>query len=113
METSELAFTCGLSTRQLQRRFKAEVGIGPKLLARIQRFQRIFWALESSPEWVQVALQCGYYDQAHLIRDFRDFSGAAPAALLAPGTDLAFHFLQSAAEKGRMSQISKTDLTDA
>src|SRR5262249_39065483 len=113
IETSELAFRMGLSTRQLQRKFKTEVGIGPKLLARIQRFQRVFWALESSRNWVHVAFQCGYYDQAHLIRDFRDFSGAAPAALLAPDTDLAFHFLQRAGRNAQMSQISKTATPDA
>ena len=78
------------------------------MLGRIQRFQRVFRALESSIDWVQVAIQCGYYDQAHPIRDFREFSGAAPASLLAPDTDLAFHFLQSPVKKGKMSQISKT-----
>ena len=108
LETSDLAFQLGVSTRQLQRKFKNEVGIGPKLLGRIQRFQRVFWAFESSADWVQVAIQCGYYDQAHLIRDFHEFSGTAPAALLAPDTDLAFHFLQSAVNKEKMSQISKT-----
>jgi len=108
VETSELAFHLGLSTRQLQRKFKMEVGVGPKMLSRIQRFQRVFWAVESSADWVQVALKSGYYDQAHLIRDFRDLSGATPAALLAPDTDLAFHFLQRTVKKGQMSQISNT-----
>lgn len=78
------------------------------MLSRIQRFQRVFWAVESSADWVQVALKSGYYDQAHLIRDFRDLSGATPAALLAPDTDLAFHFLQRTVKKGQMSQISNT-----
>jgi AraC-like DNA-binding protein len=54
--------------------------------------------------WVNVASECGYYDQAHLIRDFRDFSGEPPAALLTAETDLAFHFLQSRP----MSHLSKT-----
>jgi AraC-like DNA-binding protein len=113
IETSTLAFSLGLSTRQLQRKFKMEVGIGPKLLGRIQRFQRVFSAMESSGDWVQAAVACGYYDQAHLIRDFRELSGAAPAALLAPDTDLAFHFLQRAAKNGQTSQISKTAIPDA
>jgi AraC-like DNA-binding protein len=113
IETSELAFRLGLSTRQLQRKFKVEVGIGPKLLGRIQRFQHVFSALESSRDWVQAAVACGYYDQAHLIRDFRELSGEAPAALLAPDTDLAFHFLQRAVRNGQMSQISKTAIPDA
>jgi AraC-like DNA-binding protein len=95
VETNALAERLGVSLRQLQRRFKDEVGIGPKLLSRIQRFQRVFWALDSSSEWVDVAIQCGYFDQAHLIKDFRNFAGEAPASLLSPQTDLAFHFLQS------------------
>jgi AraC-like DNA-binding protein len=108
IETSELAFRLGISTRQLQRKFKMEVGIGPKLLGRIQRFQRVFAAFESSRDWAQVAVQCGYYDQAHLIRDFRELSGEAPAALLTFDTDLAFHFLERTAKSEAMSEISKT-----
>ena len=98
VETAALAGRLNVSLRQLQRRFKDEVGIGPKLLSRIQRFQRVFWALESSPAWVDVAVQCGYFDQAHLINDFRYFAGDAPASLLSPQTDLAFHFLQSSSK---------------
>src|SRR5262249_52125221 len=96
IELSNIAYSLGLSSRQLQRPFRDEVGIGPKLFSRIQRFQRVFWALENAaPDWVQVALDCGYFDQAHLIRDFHDFAGQPPAALLSPETDLAFHFLQA------------------
>src|SRR5262249_43185689 len=102
MELSDIARDLGLSSRQLQRRFRDEVGIGPKFFSRIQRFQRVFWALEgAAPDWVKVALQCGYFDQAHLIRDFRDFAGQPPAALLSPETDLAFHFLQANRTKNR------------
>jgi AraC-like DNA-binding protein len=96
--TAALADRLGISLRQLQRRFKDEVGIGPKLLSRIQRFQRVFWALESSSDWVDIAVQCGYFDQAHLINDFRNFAGEAPASLLSAETDLAFHFLQGSSK---------------
>jgi AraC-like DNA-binding protein len=98
VETAGLADRLGISLRQLQRRFKDEVGIGPKLLSRIQRFQRVFRALESSCDWVDIAVQCGYFDQAHLINDFRNFAGEAPASLLSPETDLAFHFLQGSSK---------------
>jgi AraC-like DNA-binding protein len=109
VETAALADRLSVSLRQLQRRFKDEVGIGPKLLSRMQRFQRVFWAYESSSDWVDVAVECGYFDQAHLINDFRNFAGEAPASLLSPQTDLAFHFLQSSSKNlKKMSQFSKT-----
>src|SRR5262249_31991857 len=104
-DVSSVASFVGLGLRQFQRRFKDEVGIAPKLFCRIQRFQKVFQALERTGfSWVNAAVQCGYYDQAHLIRDFRDFSGEPPVALLDPQSDLAAHFLQHRA----MSHFSKT-----
>ena len=84
----------GVSARQLERRFKARVGVSPKYFARIRRFQRVFHALEDAGAggWVDAAAACGYDDQAHLIRDFRTFAGEPPSHLLA-GDDLARHFL--------------------
>jgi AraC-like DNA-binding protein len=101
----QVAAQTGLSARQFERRFSAAVGIPPKLFARIGRFQRVFPAVESEKSgWADAALQCGYYDQAHLIRDFREFAGKAPTALLASQTDLAWHFVPS----GGMSHFSNT-----
>jgi AraC-like DNA-binding protein len=82
----------GVSPRQLERRFKARVGMSPKRFARIRRFQRVFHTMEGGTGWVDAALAGGYYDQAHLIRDFQDFAGEAPTHLLA-GDELARHFL--------------------
>lgn len=67
----------GVSPRQQRRRFEREVGIPPKLFARIRRFQRALTALREAPAAV-AAIDCGYYDQAHLIRDFRQFAGMTP-----------------------------------
>jgi AraC-like DNA-binding protein len=73
-----------MTTRHLQRLFTQCVGISPKLLSRIRRFQRVFAALRDQPEgWASVAIGCGYADQAHLIRDFTELGGGAPAGLLA------------------------------
>jgi AraC-like DNA-binding protein len=78
-----LARTAGLTMRSLQRLFAEDVGISPKMFARIVRFQRVFAAVRDEPaSLARVAAACGYYDQPHLIRDFRDFAGAAPAQLL-------------------------------
>jgi AraC-like DNA-binding protein len=105
MSIATVADHVGLSSRQFERRFTQAAGITPKLFCRIQRFQRVFPILENEHSgWADAAVRCGYYDQAHLIRDFREFAGKPPIALLAKETDLARHFLQSAS----MSHFSKT-----
>lgn len=70
----------GISNRRLADLFDVEVGVKPKLYTRIQRFQRVLHTVHraSNVEWGQLALQHGYYDQAHLIRDFVAFSGFTP-----------------------------------
>jgi transcriptional regulator GlxA family with amidase domain len=76
----ELGARFGLSSRQLERRFNDAVGMGPRLLASILRFRAVFDALSASPRapWLAAAIDAGYFDQAHMIRDFRRFAGAAP-----------------------------------
>jgi AraC-like DNA-binding protein len=56
------------------------VGTSPKLLARIFRFQSVISLVKDCAEvnWTQVAHHCGYYDQAHMIREFHLFSNATP-----------------------------------
>ena len=88
-----MANRLGLSSRQFERRFRNVVGIPPKLFSRMQRFQRVFQTMEDRANWVDAAVSCGYYDQAHLIRDFRQFSGTTPTALLAEEFDLSRCFL--------------------
>lgn len=66
-----------LSERQLQRRFKREVGLSPRLFSSILRFRRVFDAIEH-PEtlgWLEAALAAGYFDQPQMARDFRRFMG--------------------------------------
>lgn len=79
-----LATQVGLSLRQLERRFLEKVGIAPKLLSRIVRFRNIFDRLGDPTEWpwIQIAADCGYFDQSHMIRDFQQFAGVAPRELL-------------------------------
>lgn len=79
----ELAEGLGLTLRTLQRRFASNVGITPKMLVRIVRFQRVFQMVRQEPASLAgVAAECGYFDQSHMVRDFRDFAGEAPAKLL-------------------------------
>jgi AraC-like DNA-binding protein len=89
-----------ISPRQFERRFKRQVGIAPKLFCRIQRFQRVFREIESGGNWVQAALACGYYDQSHLVRDMRQFSGETPSVLV-KNDELARHFLSHFSKTAR------------
>jgi AraC-like DNA-binding protein len=91
-DIAALASALHVSPRQLERRFKSAVGLSPKVFARIQRFQRVFREFESGGKWVETAIACGYYDQAHLIRDMREFAGGAPSAIV-ESEELARHFL--------------------
>jgi AraC-like DNA-binding protein len=94
-DIAALARELGLSMRQFERRFAATVGLPPKVFCRIQRFSNVFRVLgEPSHDWVETAIRCGYYDQAHLIRDCKLLSGSTPAILLAEDADLARHFYQ-------------------
>jgi AraC-like DNA-binding protein len=95
---ADLAARLGVGRRRLERGFAARVGVPPKLLCRLVRFQRVFAALESGARpagpsrWATVALECGYYDQAHLIRDFRAFAGQSPTRYLEREHAIADHF---------------------
>ncbi len=74
----------GLSQRRLIQVFTAQVGLTPKLFCRVLRFQRarMLVGRTAQPDWANVAVACGYYDQSHLIRDFRQLSGMNPSDYL-------------------------------
>ncbi|WP_241758319.1 helix-turn-helix domain-containing protein [Myxococcus landrumensis] len=79
-----LAKDLGVSDRQLRRAFEDVVGLGPKAYARVVRLQRALRASRrvATPDWGAIAAATGYYDQAHLISDFRGLTGHTPGALL-------------------------------
>lgn len=91
-----LAELTGMSRRHLERRFHAAVGIGPKRLARIVRFHHLLTRLdELDPRgWGGLAVSCGYYDQAHLIHDFREFAACTPGEYLTTDSPLGWLFLE-------------------
>lgn len=76
----ELAEAACLSGKQFQRIFSAHVGMKPKEFLRVVRFQHALSVLQRSPgmSFSQLAYECGYYDQSHLINEFRGFSGYTP-----------------------------------
>lgn len=71
------------SPRQLERKCKERIGLSPKLFARIVRFSRAYRMREAQPSasWTSIAHAAGYYDQMHLIRDFKVFAGVTPSVL--------------------------------
>ena len=86
-----LTHAVNLSPRQFDRRFLAAVGIPPKAFARIIRFQALLSAYreEDYPRWADLAIRCGFYDQAHLANEFRQFAGVSPAQFFRHSSALA------------------------
>jgi len=83
LRIDELSRQAGLSVRQLRRIFLAETGLSPKHLYRVLRFRRAVQQMARAPQsdFASLALDAGYYDQAHFINEFREFSGGySPAA---------------------------------
>jgi AraC-like DNA-binding protein len=74
----------GLSPKRFIQVFRDETGFTPKVFCRIRRFQQALDRMEGrkSVAWANVALDCGYFDQAHFIHDFRAFSGINPSTYL-------------------------------
>ena len=85
VRVDELAFDAGMSARQLRRLFLEQIGLTPKHLSRVIRFRESVSMLGKTQrgDLTQVALDCGYYDQAHFINEFRELSGYRPAEFAA------------------------------
>ena len=79
---SSIAEKLGWSRKHLAGSFSNAIGIGPKTLSRIVRFNRALGlSRQQSADWAGIAADCGYADQAHLVREFRDLAGETPTAL--------------------------------
>lgn len=81
---NEIVSTLGLSGKHLNRIFRKHVGTNPKTVQRVHRFQQAIRVLEEtgSEKWIDLALESGYYDQAHFIGDFKRFTGVTPTQYL-------------------------------
>lgn len=82
VQVGALAAALGWSRRHLGDRFRTEIGLPPKVVARILRFEHAHQLVMTPepPSWADVATVAGYADQAHLVRDWRDFTGRSPVA---------------------------------
>jgi AraC-like DNA-binding protein len=80
VEVGEIARHLQLSHRRFVALFSDRVGMTPKRYSRVRRFQRALRLVTGgdAPRWAQVALDCGYFDQAHFCRDWAEFTGLSP-----------------------------------
>ncbi len=85
VRVDDLALDAGMSARQLRRLFLEQIGLSPKHFCRVIRFRHSLSQLHGRRrgDWTQVALESGYYDQAHFINEFREFSGYTPGEFVA------------------------------
>jgi AraC-like DNA-binding protein len=93
LRIGSLAEELGCSRRHLIARFREQVGPPPKTVARVMRFRRAAALLELDDGSRMIAHECGYHDQAHFSRDFRELAGTSPgayrAAVVADGFGVA------------------------
>lgn len=96
VSVAEVACALGVGERRLERAFDDAVGLPPKRLARVLRFRAAVQALDralagdAAPRWSALALDAGYADQPHLIRDFRALAGLTPTAYVAERRGVGF-----------------------
>lgn len=83
MSIENVASLSCLSIKQFERKCKERVGMNPKIYARILKFSKAYRLHEPFPErsWIEIAHQAGYYDQMHMIRDFKAFAGVNPSII--------------------------------
>jgi len=93
----ELHKQYSLSERSFERYFKEYIGVTPKFYSRILRFSHIFLLLQEQkePDWSDISLQAGYYDQSHFIKNFKEFTGENPTDYPFFERNMANFFLQS------------------
>jgi len=74
----------GMSAQRFIEVFRAEVGLPPKVFARLVRFQHAVDRIKTGTpiDWADIAVGSGYFDQPHFIHDFREFSSVSPSAYL-------------------------------
>lgn len=84
-----------LSTKQFTRKFYERTGVNPKSYMRIIRFTNAVHMRNAFPEkdWLQIAVDCGYYDYQHLVRDYKEFTNSTPTG---------FHVIESKSPEARL-----------
>lgn len=83
VNVDKIASQACVSNRQLERQFLQRIGVSPKFFVRQTRFAKAWVMKENMPniKWTTIAHECGYFDQMHLIRDFKAFCGVSPSII--------------------------------
>lgn len=93
LSIDKLAASACLSNRQFERVFKQRIGLSPKFFSRLVRFANA-WVLrenDTTRSWTNIAYASGYYDQMHMIRDFKEFAGTNPKEIEQAFSKMAFN----------------------
>jgi len=86
LDISAIATEIGWSRKHMADRVRDAIGVGPRAFRRLLRFQTLTGLIAQEadrPDWAGLAAEAGYFDQSHMIREFREFSGLSPTAYLA------------------------------
>lgn len=86
---SEITNKIGITERNLERKFKTEVGLSPKKYLQIQRVFKVFEKLEDKPDWQNIVYEFNYSDQAHLINEFKKYANIAPGLYVKQGLTIS------------------------
>jgi AraC-like DNA-binding protein len=95
LTVSALATRFGLTHRRVIDLFDRSVGLKPKVFCRVRRLRRVFQLSDAKPRlsWTTIAHRCGYYDQAHLINDFRQLTGVLPSEYVSTKSSVGHGFI--------------------
>jgi len=91
LQVSDLLKDSCMSRRSFERKFFHKVGLSPKYYARVRRIGHLlsFVAGKRTADWPKIFSECEFYDQAHFIKDFKEFTGRSPQQYLKENTELA------------------------
>ncbi len=104
---SNVANQSSLGLRQFERRFVSEIGLSPKLYSKVARFQAVLDAKvnRQNAGWLDLACEFGYFDQAHMIKDFQNLSGLSPECLMLRIGDIRPPALAAGYEDRRSNRV--------
>ena len=95
IDVEQLASEVNMSWKTLERHFRTRVGVSPKMYARFKRFHYALKVLNdpANKSWLEIAHECGYYDQAHFIKEFRSFTNRNPSSFSVMDYPLFYRFI--------------------